>query len=42
MEPLMGRTNPHIGGGLGPNVPMLQHIFQHPSPRNRNSSYNEC
>jgi hypothetical protein len=30
VEPLMGWAKPHIGGGPGPNILMLQHIFQHP------------
>jgi hypothetical protein len=37
----MGRAKPHVGGGLELNVPMLQHIFQHPLPRSRNSSHGE-
>jgi hypothetical protein len=29
VEPLMGQAKPHARGGPGPNVPMLQYIFQH-------------
>jgi hypothetical protein len=31
-QSLMGPAKPHAGGGPGPNVPMLQHIFQHLPP----------
>jgi hypothetical protein len=30
VEPLIGQAKPHAGDGPGPNVPMLQYIFQHP------------
>jgi hypothetical protein len=31
-QSLMGPAKPHVGGGPEPNVPMLQHIFQHLPP----------